>query len=123
MKKWFAALLTFVLLSSMYSIGAQAQDTKNCGDFASKQEVMDFWYSNGYSATNDPHNLDGDADGYPCEVSKGEYESYISNKQGTGGTGGTLPNTASNNVQMMLMGAGIVAVGVVLLFRRKKLME
>jgi hypothetical protein len=39
----------------------------SCSDFATQQEAQDFWDRNGYSATNDPYGLDGDADGIPCE--------------------------------------------------------
>jgi LPXTG-motif cell wall-anchored protein len=123
MKKLFSALFTFVLLSSMSSIGAHAQD-KNCGDFSSHSAVMDFWYNNGYSATNDPHGLDRDNDGLPCEVSKGEYDTYVADRQSAGDTPGeTMPDTATNNVPMMLMGVGLVGVGILFIFRRKKGIE
>lgn len=38
-----------------------------CADFDSHEEVLEYWYSNGYSADNDPHNLDEDANGIPCD--------------------------------------------------------
>lgn len=39
----------------------------NCADFSSQSEVDEFWNDNDYSASNDPHNLDGESDGDPCE--------------------------------------------------------
>ncbi len=39
---------------------------------------MEFWHSNGYSATNDPHDLDRDNDGLPCEVKKRGLRSIFS---------------------------------------------
>lgn len=38
-----------------------------CADFDSHEEVLEYWYSNGYSADNDPHDLDEDANGIPCD--------------------------------------------------------
>lgn len=43
---------------------------------------MEFWHSNGYSATNDPHDLDRDNDGLPCEV-KRDYDQFLASKQPT----------------------------------------
>ncbi len=118
------AVLVFLLVSTMFSVGALAQADRDCGEFTTHQAVMDFWYSNGYSATNDPHDLDRDNDGLPCEVSKGEYDAYVANKKAAGGTtGGTLPNTATNNVPMMLAGAGIAGMGLLLVLRRRKVNE
>jgi len=49
---------------------------KDCGDFGSYEEVVQYWNSKGYSATNDPENLDGWGngmvdDGIPCEPPSG----------------------------------------------------
>ncbi|MDQ0427723.1 outer membrane biosynthesis protein TonB [Planomicrobium stackebrandtii] len=52
---------------------ALANSDKECGDFSTTEEVLAFWYENGYSADNDPHDLDVDNDGLPCEVSQSEY--------------------------------------------------
>jgi LPXTG-motif cell wall-anchored protein len=47
---------------------------KDCSDFKGKpyQEVVDYWNSKGYTATNDPERLDGWGnkvdDGIPCEA-------------------------------------------------------
>ncbi|MFS0634946.1 excalibur calcium-binding domain-containing protein [Mesobacillus foraminis] len=146
--KWLAAIFTFVLISS-YSLGAYAQEDVNCDDFDTKQEVMEFWFDNGYSATNDPHNLDGDRDGYPCEVTKGDYDEFISggtpeeteepgdernfdntdhtgNNGTTGNTGNAgeaMPDTASDHLAAILASAGLAAAGALLFFRRKKAQE
>jgi hypothetical protein len=40
---------------------------RNCSDFATQAEAQAFWDAKGYSASNDPHNLDGDGNGIPCE--------------------------------------------------------
>jgi hypothetical protein len=80
-KSWFALLSALALLFSLGISSAGAETDRDCGEFGSKEEVMEFWHSNGYSATNDPHDLDRDADGLPCEVSKGEYDSYVASKE------------------------------------------
>ncbi|ETP69455.1 LPXTG cell wall anchor domain-containing protein [Planococcus glaciei] len=102
---------------------------KDCGDFSSQQEVMEFWYANGFNATNDPHRLDGDDDGLACEVSQSEYNNFLVSKKANESStdiakvevvdGEKLPDTASNNPLMMLFGAGIAGLGSLLLFRRK----
>jgi len=76
-------IITFLAVFAFFIFDAAKADAftdKDCKDFSSKQSVMEFWYSNGYSATNDPHRLDRDNDGLPCEVSSGEYHSYVSSK-------------------------------------------
>lgn len=137
MKKGFLSMVTFSVLfvGSSLSVGAVDND-KDCGDFGSHQEVLDFWFANGYSAENDPHRLDADNDGLACEVSQSEYDSYAgsqdtddSSDEATGETteeaaeeaqeGGELPDTASNNPLMMLVGAGLAGAGSLLFFRRK----
>lgn len=121
MKRWFTAVLAFAFLVVGYSAGTQAAVVDhNCPDFSSHQAVMDYWYSHGYSATNDPERLDGDNDGLPCEVTKGEYDAFIKSKQSTGGT---LPKTATNNVSMIVLGTGVAALGLVLVLRRKHVKE
>jgi hypothetical protein len=40
---------------------------RDCTDFATQQEAQDFWDRKGYSSTNDPHGLDPDGNGIPCE--------------------------------------------------------
>lgn len=80
MKKLAISILTLAFLFVGFNSASAAGD-KNCPDFASKEEVMDFWYSNGYSADNDPHDLDRDNDGYPCEVNKGDYDNYVASKE------------------------------------------
>jgi len=45
---------------------------KDCSDFATYDEVVNYWNSKGYSKTNDPEKLDGWGnavdDGIPCEA-------------------------------------------------------
>ncbi|WP_100398730.1 excalibur calcium-binding domain-containing protein [Bacillus sp. FJAT-44742] len=68
-KKLSISLFGFVFLlmaALAFALPAGAQD-RNCGDFDSGAEVWDFWESNGYHSQNDPHGLDGDSDGIPCE--------------------------------------------------------
>ncbi|WKA51935.1 excalibur calcium-binding domain-containing protein [Planococcus liqunii] len=120
-----------LLLVAGTSLETQAAvNDKDCGDFSSHQEVMEFWYANGFSAENDPHDLDRDNDGLACEVSQSEYDSFVADKEADnssdGGTseeetaaGEELPDTASSNPLMMLFGAGIAGLGSLLLFRRK----
>jgi hypothetical protein len=65
---------------------------KNCSDFSSYDEVVEYWNLKGYSATNDPENLDGWGknvvdDGIPCEppsnydLTKVNNSSYQKNAQ------------------------------------------
>lgn len=86
MKKLLASATAVTLLTVGYSSAAFAEKNPNdrdCGHFKNKQEVMAFWHSNGYSATNDPHDLDRDNDGLPCEVKKGDYDQFLASKQTT----------------------------------------
>lgn len=113
-----------LLLVTGTSISTQAAvNDKDCGDFFSHQEVMEFWYANGFSAEYDPHRLDGDADGLACEVSQSQYNSFLASKKAndsaSNATGKELPDTATNNPLMMLFGAGVAGLGSLLLFRRK----
>lgn len=84
MKKLLVSASAFALLAVGYNSPAYAAknpNDKDCGNFNSKQEVMEFWYSNGYNANNDPHDLDRDNDGLPCEVNKGDYDQFVASKQ------------------------------------------
>lgn len=86
MKKILVSATAFTLLTVGYNSAAFAEknpNDKDCGNFSSKQEVMEFWHNNGYSATNDPHDLDRDNDGLPCEVKKGDYDKFLASKQTT----------------------------------------
>lgn len=131
--------ITGIFMGSLLFIGASlnvAADNhvdKDCGDFASHEEVMEFWYTNGYSAENDPHDLDRDNDGLACEVSQSEYDDYVASQEAAGSDeaaddqeeaaeeeGAALPDTTSNGPLMMLFGAGVAGAGSLLLFRRKK---
>jgi hypothetical protein len=57
---------------------------KDCSDFATYDEVVQYWNSKGYSATYDPENLDGWGngvvdDGIPCEYPSGYDLTKINN--------------------------------------------
>ncbi|WKA59499.1 excalibur calcium-binding domain-containing protein [Planococcus shenhongbingii] len=131
LKKTVLGSSMILLLVAGTSLDIQAAvNDKDCGDFSSHQEVMEFWYANGFSADNDPHGLDRDNDGLACEVSQSEYNSFVASKEADdssddaateeeAATGEELPDTASNNPLMMLFGAGIAGLGSLLLFRRK----
>jgi hypothetical protein len=63
---------------------AATRNDKDCSDFASYDEVVTYWNSKGYSATNDPENLDGWGngnvdDGIPCEAPSGYDKTKINN--------------------------------------------
>lgn len=71
-----AAALTFGGIGTVATT-ASAESSgldKDCSDFKGKpyQEVVDYWNSKGYTATNDPERLDGWGnkvdDGIPCEA-------------------------------------------------------
>ncbi|MEH7856122.1 excalibur calcium-binding domain-containing protein [Bacillus thuringiensis] len=136
MKKLVVLLFSFVFLfvgynSSVYA-AKSANDTKNCSDFKSQKDAQNFWNQNGYGVGNDPHQLDKDNDGTPCEDTKysldtnataqnqtntnNQTKNDSTNKQGT-----KLPNTASNTVTMMVVSAGIILIGSLIVFRRKKI--
>lgn len=139
MKKKFIGVVlgSFLVLGSALNVGAVEND-KDCGDFEGDGAVA-FWYENGFTAENDPHNLDGDSDGLPCETSQSEYDSYVASQEADDSSteeetvaeeeaateedeteeGAALPNTASNGPLMMLFGAGLAGAGSLLLFRRK----
>lgn len=67
--------------SSTSTVSSQSLD-KDCTDFNSYEEVVEYWNSNGYSRTNDPERLDGWGntvdDGIPCEAPDG-YDITIIN--------------------------------------------
>ncbi|WP_298826013.1 excalibur calcium-binding domain-containing protein [uncultured Planococcus sp.] len=129
-KKLVGAVLgSFLVLGSALNVGAVEND-RDCGDFSSHEEVMAFWYENGYNENNDPHDLDRDNDGLACEVTQSEYDSYVASQETDDSSeetateeeteeGAALPDTASNGPLMMLFGAGLAGAGSLLLFRRK----
>ncbi|MFP5111380.1 YHYH domain-containing protein [Bacillaceae bacterium C204] len=57
---------------------------KDCTDFATYDDMIDYWNTKGYSATYDPENLDGWGngkvdDGIPCEAPDGYDLTLINN--------------------------------------------
>ena len=59
---------------------------KDCSDFATYEEVVDYWNKKGYSASNDPENLDGWGngvvdDGIPCEPPSDYDKTKINNSK------------------------------------------
>ncbi|MGR3764097.1 YHYH domain-containing protein [Rossellomorea sp. NS-SX7] len=70
--------------SSATTQPAATRNDKDCSDFGSYDEVVDYWNSKGYSATYDPENLDGWGngvvdDGIPCEAPSGYDKTRINN--------------------------------------------
>ena len=71
-----AAALTFWGIGTIATTASAESNglDKDCSDFKGKpyQEVVDYWNSKGYTATNDPERLDGWGnkvdDGIPCEA-------------------------------------------------------
>ncbi|MGE7718449.1 LPXTG cell wall anchor domain-containing protein [Priestia megaterium] len=71
-----AAALTFGGIGTVATTASAESNglDKDCSDFKGKpyQEVVDYWNSKGYTATNDPERLDGWGnkvdDGIPCEA-------------------------------------------------------
>jgi glucan-binding YG repeat protein len=81
MKKYLFSFIVLLIMVPTFQSKASAFNDKDCGDFSSGTEVMEFWYNNGYSASYDPHRLDGDNDGLPCEISQSEYDDYVAGKK------------------------------------------
>ncbi|MED4284916.1 LPXTG cell wall anchor domain-containing protein [Priestia megaterium] len=80
-----AAALTFGGIGTVATTASAESNglDKDCIDFKGKpyQELVDYWNSKGYSATNDPERLDGWGnkvdDGIPCEAPNGYDTSKI----------------------------------------------
>jgi hypothetical protein len=69
--------------SSSGTAPAATRNDKDCSDFATYDEVVEYWNSKGYSATYDPERLDGWGntvdDGIPCEAPGGYDKTKINN--------------------------------------------
>ena len=70
--------------SSSSSNSTYVSTDKNCTDFATYDDMIQYWNSKGYSATYDPENLDGWGngqvdDGIPCEAPSGYDKTKINN--------------------------------------------
>ncbi|QXE01285.1 LPXTG cell wall anchor domain-containing protein [Terribacillus sp. DMT04] len=78
MSKFITSLFIFALLVVGFASGASAADNdKDCKDFEGKpNELVQFWNDNGYSESNDPHDLDRDNDNLPCETTKADFDNY-----------------------------------------------
>ncbi|WP_341285786.1 LPXTG cell wall anchor domain-containing protein [Priestia megaterium] len=78
-----AAALTFGGIGTVATTASAESNglDKDCSDFSSYDEVVNYWNSKGYSATNDPERLDGWGnkvdDGIPCEAPDGYDTSKI----------------------------------------------
>lgn len=78
----FFSLLVLIIGSAVPVFAGHGDVDRNCGDFNGDAEaVMQFWYDHGYSAENDPSNLDGDADGLPCEVTTEGWEAFVASQE------------------------------------------
>lgn len=60
------------------------RNDKDCTEFTSYDEVVNYWNAKGYFAENDPENLDGLGngivdDGIPCEAPESYDKSKINN--------------------------------------------
>lgn len=78
----FFSLLVLIIGSAVPVFAGHGDVDRNCGDFnGDAQAVMQFWYDHGYSAENDPSNLDGDADGLPCEVTTEGWEDFVASQE------------------------------------------
>ncbi|MEH7342165.1 LPXTG cell wall anchor domain-containing protein [Priestia megaterium] len=78
-----AAALTFGGIGTVATTASAESNglDKDCSDFSSYDEVVNYWNSKGYTATNDPERLDGWGnkvdDGIPCEAPSGYDTSKI----------------------------------------------
>lgn len=141
MKKKLAGMMTCAFLFTSFSIvSAAPANDKDCSDFANEQKVQEFWQSNGYSASNDPHNLDRDSDGLACEgllsessIPASEEEelsqsitvenpsaSEASSTTSKAEQGEPMPDTASNGLLVALLSTGLAGIGFLFLLPRKK---
>ncbi|MFZ7942474.1 hypothetical protein [Neobacillus sp. 19] len=68
-KVLFTAFLAFIFTLCLQA-PASAAIGRTCADYEDDFTLMMFWTGNGFSATNDPYNLDDDKDGYPCWITK-----------------------------------------------------
>ncbi|MFB5661472.1 cell surface protein [Alteribacillus sp. HJP-4] len=149
MKVWkYFFIASFVFLfsfSGTQSVSAEHGDEdRDCGDFESGEEVMDFWEEHDYSADNDPSGLDRDGDDMPCEDLTAGMESSVDSNMDEGSDsesssedeaeesssdsseesssdeeGDEMADTATNYPAMMLLGLIAAAGGGMWMLRRK----
>jgi hypothetical protein len=115
MRKPLLGLAGAAALVALQAGPAVAQDTLNCEDVATQQEALDL-IQNG-----DPHNLDDDDDGWPCEAKFGESLQPGTERPGGNGTTDQLPRTGPEE-ELALAGGLLVAGGasLVVLSRRSR---
>lgn len=81
MSKIITGFFVLVLLVVGFGGSVSAAD-KNCGDFNGDADaIAKFWVDNGYGANNDPHDLDRDNDGLPCEADQAAIDKYTAQKE------------------------------------------
>ncbi|MFP7479961.1 LPXTG cell wall anchor domain-containing protein [Terribacillus saccharophilus] len=81
MSKFITGFFVLMLLVVGFGGNVSAAD-KNCGDFNGDADaIAKFWVDNGYSADNDPHDLDRDNDGLPCEADQAAIDKYKAQKE------------------------------------------
>ncbi|MFP7492726.1 excalibur calcium-binding domain-containing protein [Terribacillus saccharophilus] len=77
MSKFISGFFVLVLLVVGFGGSVSAADDKNCPDFNGDADaIAKFWVDNNYSASNDPHGLDRDNDGLPCEADQAAIDKY-----------------------------------------------
>ncbi|MFZ7943693.1 hypothetical protein [Neobacillus sp. 19] len=90
MKKYLIS--AFFALFFIWGVHSQASaangGTHPCDRFSHPTDPLVFWYTNGFSATNDPYNLDPDKNGVPCGISKQYYDSFLKTVKGWKASGG-----------------------------------
>jgi LPXTG-motif cell wall-anchored protein len=127
-------LLSLLLTSFLFVFGLQSVSAAgvNCSDFDTWREAQTYFEQHGGSPTNNVEGLDREGDGLACESLPGapDKASWSFNTDrlvpgttgnaGTGGTGATMPNTATGNVTGMIAGAMAVMAGFIVFFRKKR---
>ncbi|MFP7254134.1 LPXTG cell wall anchor domain-containing protein [Terribacillus goriensis] len=82
MSKIISGFFVLVLLVVGFGGSVSAADDKNCPDFNGDADaIAKFWVDNNYSASNDPHDLDRDGDGLPCEADQAAIDKYKAQTQ------------------------------------------
>lgn len=81
---------------SLYSrANDSSNDTRNCSDFRTGAEAQKFFLSAG-GPVSDPHNLDGDGDGFACEWGTDVQKIATAQRRATRVTRSTAPRRTSS---------------------------